>query len=107
MFHEQLSDSKKDPAEAAEWEGQVALVHTTLEFLLTQRCFKATTIRLFKAVVFEQESPAAAAQAFNTSVGNVYEAKRAVLVKLKAMLRALDQGLGLEEAFTNIDQFLT
>ena len=97
-FREQLPDSGKDPAQAAEWQGQLALVHTTLEFLLEQKCFQATTINLFKAVTFEQKDPAEVANAFNTSVGNVYEAKRAVLAKLKSMLRALDNGLDLEQA---------
>ena len=99
-FGEQLPDSGKNPAQAAEWQGQLALVHTTLEFLLEQKCFQATTISLFKAVTFEQKDPAEVANAFNTSVGNVYEAKRAVLAKLKSMLRALDNGLDLEQALT-------
>jgi RNA polymerase sigma factor (sigma-70 family) len=99
-LREQLPDSGKSPAQAAEWQGQVALVHTTLELLLEQKCFQATTINLFKAVTFEQRDPAEVADAFNTSVGNVYEAKRTVLAKLKSTLRALDDGLDLEQALT-------
>jgi RNA polymerase sigma factor (sigma-70 family) len=99
-FGEQLPDSGKNPAQAAELQGQLALVHTALEFLLEQKCFQATTISLFKAVTFEQKDPAEVANAFNTSVGNVYEAKRAVLAKLKSMLHALDKGLDLEQALT-------
>jgi RNA polymerase sigma factor (sigma-70 family) len=94
----QLPDSRQDPAQAAEWQGQLALVHTTLDFLLGKRCFKATTIGLFKAVTLEQIDPSEVAKIFNTSVGNVYEAKRTVLAKLRSMLRALDDGLDLEQA---------
>jgi RNA polymerase sigma factor (sigma-70 family) len=97
-FRERVPDLGKHPAEAAEWQGQLALVHTTLEYLLEQRCFQARTINLFKAVTFEHGNPAEVAKAFDTSVGNVYEAKRAVLAKLKRMLCALDNGFDLEEA---------
>src|ERR1700676_4847824 len=98
MVTAQLQDPGKDPAQAAEWQGQLALVHTVLDFLLKQNCFRPKTISLFQAVTFEQKSAAEAARSFHTSIGNVYEAKRAVLAKLKSMLRAIDNGLDLEQA---------
>lgn len=97
-WQDQLPDPGNDPAQAAEWQGQLALVHTALDFLLKQNCFQPKTISLFKTVIFEQKSAAEVAKTFNTSVGNVYEAKRAVLAKLKSMLRALDNGRDLQQA---------
>jgi RNA polymerase sigma factor (sigma-70 family) len=98
-FHDRLADPGKTPAESAELRGQIALIHITLEFLLKRNCFQPKTVNLFRAVMFEQQEPAQVAKAYSTSVGNVYEAKRAILAKLKVMLRALDEGLDLEQAF--------
>lgn len=98
---EQLSDGFGSPADAAERHGQMALVLLTLDFLIERKCFQARTVGLFKAVTIEQKDPKQVAQDFKTSVGNVYEAKRAVLAKLRSMLQALEKGLDLERALSS------
>lgn len=97
-LEEQLPDRSDSPADAAERQGQMALVLTVLDFLIEKRCFQPKTIGLFRAVVFEQTDPQEVARTFETSVGNVYEAKRAVLARLRSMLQALDRGLDLHQA---------
>lgn len=94
----QISADAATPAETAEWQGQITLVALTLDFLLDRRSFHPKTVAIFKAVTIEAADPKEVAQRFHTSVGNVYEAKRAVLAKVRKMLKALDAGLGLEEA---------
>jgi RNA polymerase sigma factor (sigma-70 family) len=94
----QLADSAESPADAAERQGQMALVIIALDFLVEGKRFQAKTVELFKAVALEQADPRDVAKAFRTSVGNVYEARRAVTTKLRSMLRALDQGFDLEQA---------
>ncbi len=89
-----------NPAELAERHGRMALLATTMEFLISRRCFQPRTVAIFKAVTLEAAKPAEVARRFNTSVGNVYEAKRAVLAKLRRTLQALERGLELEEAMT-------
>ena len=96
---EQLADQSGTPADAAERESQLALVLVTLEFLIERKCFQEKTVKIFEAVAIEQKAPQEVAHLFNTSTGNVYEAKRAVLAKLKSMLLALDEGLDLEQAW--------
>ena len=86
------------PADAAERHGQIALIHIALNFLIERKCFQPKTVELFKAVTLEQREAKEIAKTFKTSVGNVYEAKRAVLVRLRSMLVALDRGLDLEQA---------
>ncbi|HEX3816914.1 MAG TPA: sigma-70 family RNA polymerase sigma factor [Chthoniobacterales bacterium] len=93
-----ISADAATPAEMAEWQGQIALVALTLDFLIDRRLFRPKTVAIFKAVTIEAAEPKEAAQRFHTSVGNVYEAKRAVLAKLRRMLNGLDAGLDLEEA---------
>lgn len=93
-----LADAAQNPADAAERQGQMALALVVLQFLIDRKFFHAKTVGLFRAVTFEQEDPREAAAAFNTTVGNVYEAKRVVLAKLRSMLRALDEGFDLDQA---------
>jgi hypothetical protein len=76
----------------------MALVIVALDFLIERKRFQARTVELFKAVTIEQTDPKIVAATFKTSVGNVYEAKRAVMEKLRSMLQALDAGLDLEQA---------
>lgn len=97
-FAEQLADPAESPADAAERQGQMALVSIALDFLVEQKRFQSKTVELFKAVTLEQADPKDVAKAFRTSVGNVYEARRAVTAKLRSMLRALDKGFDLEQA---------
>ncbi len=89
------------PADAAERHGQMALVLTALDFLIERKCFQPRTIELFKAATIEQKDTKEIADAFRTSTGNVYQAKHAVLTKLRAMLEALEKGLDLEEALVS------
>ena len=63
-----------------------------------KRHFQARTVELFKASTIEQKPAAEVAAAFQTSVGNVYQAKHSVLAKLRSVLEALDEGLDLDEA---------
>jgi RNA polymerase sigma factor (sigma-70 family) len=94
----QLPDSAENPAEAAERQGQIMLVHTVLGFLIQKKFFHPKTVTIFKAVTFEHLDPQEVASRFDTTVGNVYEAKRTVLAKVRAVLHALDQGADLEGA---------
>lgn len=93
-----LSDS---PADAAERHGQMALLLTILDFLIERKSFRPMTVELFKAATIEQKDPKTIAADFQTSVGNVYQAKHAVLLKLRSMLDALDRGLDLEQALAS------
>lgn len=77
----------------------MALVSVALDFLVSRKRFKAKTVDIFRAVTFEQTDPKEVAKTFHTSVGNVYEARHAVMAKLRSMLRAFDRGLDLEQAF--------
>ena len=95
---ERLADASGTPADAAERQSQLALIFVALDFLIERKCFQEKTIGLFKAVTIEQKAPNEVAITFNTSVGNVYEAKRAVLAKLKSVLWALEEGMDLEQA---------
>jgi RNA polymerase sigma factor (sigma-70 family) len=97
-FADQLAGTFENPADAAERQGQMALVVVTLDFLVERKRFQSRTVELFRAVTIGQMDPKEAANVFETSVGNVYEAKRAVMAKLRTMLQALDAGLDLEQA---------
>ena len=66
-------------------QGQLSLIFIALDFLIERKCFQAKTVELFKAVTIDQRDPREVALAFHTSAGNVYEAKRTVLAKLKSM----------------------
>lgn len=94
----QIAAATATPAEMAERQGQIALIAITLDFLVEQRSFQPKTVAIFKAVTLEAAEPEEVARRFQTSVGNVYEAKRAVLSKLRKMLQALDAGCDLEQA---------
>lgn len=94
----ELVDARDDPADLAERAGELALVFRALDLLIEKNCFRPRTVGLFKAVTIEQRDPQEVADEFETSVGNVYEAKRAVLARLRRMLQALDRGADLEEA---------
>ncbi len=98
---ELLSDNSETPADAAERHGQMALVLTALDFLIERKCFQPRTIELFKAATIEKRDAKETAEAFQTSTGNVYQAKHAVLTKLRAMLEALEKGADLEEALVS------
>ncbi len=98
---ELLPHNSETPADAAERAGQMALVLTALDFLIERKCFQPRTIELFKAVTIEQKDPKEIARVFQTSTGNVYQAKHAVLTKLRAMLEALEKGADLEEALVS------
>ena len=95
---EQLPDTSDSPADVAERQGQIALIHIALNFLIERKCFQPKTVELFRAVAIEQREPKDVAKTFATSIGNVYEAKRAVLVRLRSLLAALDNGFDLEQA---------
>ena len=95
---EQLPDQSEGPADAAERQGQMTLVLATLDFLIERKCFQSKTVELFRAVTLDERDPKEVAKAFATSVGNVYEAKRAVLARLRSVLQELDRGLDLEQA---------
>ena len=94
----ELVDGCDDPADLAERAGEMALIFRSLDLLIEKQCFRPRTVSLFKAVTIEQRDPQEVAEEFETSVGNVYEAKRAVLARLRRMLQALDRGADLEEA---------
>jgi hypothetical protein len=74
------------------------LIAATLDFLIDRRCFQPKTVAIFRAVTLESVEPQEVALRFQTSVGNIYEAKRAVLSKLRNMLQALDAGFDMEQA---------
>jgi RNA polymerase sigma factor (sigma-70 family) len=97
---EGLRDEAQNPADAAERKGQLELALVVLRYLKERKFFHAKTVDLFTAVTFDHKDPKDAAAAFGTTVGNVYEAKRAVLAKLRLMLRALDEGFDLDQALT-------
>ncbi len=94
----ELVDGNDDPANLAERAGEMALIFRALDLMIERHCFRPRTVSLFKAVTIEQRDPQKVAEEFETSVGNVYEAKRAVLARLRRMLQALDRGADLEEA---------
>lgn len=96
-----LSDGADTPADTAERHGQMALVLTALDYLIERKCFQPRTIELFKAATIEQKDPSEIAATFQTTTGNVYQAKHAVLSRLRSMLEALDRGLDLEQAFAS------
>jgi RNA polymerase sigma factor (sigma-70 family) len=85
------------PAEAAERAGQIALIANTMELLIRRRCFQPRTVAIFRAVTFEAAAPHEVARRYNTTVGNIYEAKRAVLSKLRQTLQVLERGGDPEE----------
>ncbi|MGH8164125.1 MAG: hypothetical protein ACREP1_07315, partial [Rhodanobacteraceae bacterium] len=93
-----LSDGAATPADLAEKSGQLALVQVALDFLLEKKRFQPTTVELFKAVALEEKDAGEVARKFQTTPGNVYEARRAITAKLRSMLRALEQGLDLEQS---------
>lgn len=92
------ADRTMGPADAAEAQGQLALVGVALDFLLEQQTFAPRTVQMFKALVFEQRNPIDVAKTFATSRGNVDQTKSTVLKKLRPMYDALDKGLDLEAA---------
>jgi RNA polymerase sigma factor (sigma-70 family) len=92
------ADKAMSPADAAQMQGQLALVAVALDFLLEHQAFAPKTVQMFKALVFEQRNPNDVARTFATSRGNVDQAKSAVLRKLRPMYDALDKGLDLEAA---------
>ena len=91
-----------NPADAADMQGQVALIGVALDFLLKHQTFAPKTVQIFKALVFEQRNPIDVAKTFATSRGNVDQAKSAVLKKLRPMYDALDKGLDLEAALHSV-----
>lgn len=99
--HNLLPGNADTPADAAERHGQMALALTALDYLIERNCFQPKTVELFKAVLVEQRDPKEIASAFQTSTGNVYQAKHAVLTRLRLMLEALDRGLDLEQALAS------
>jgi RNA polymerase sigma factor (sigma-70 family) len=88
------------PLGAAELRGQQVLTALALDYLLLKGSFAAKTVEIFKRVVFDDVSPAEVAKVFNTSRGNVDQAKSAILKKLRPMYEGLDRGMDMEEAFT-------
>lgn len=92
------ADNAMSPADAVEMQGQFALLGIALDFLLEREIFAPKTVKMFKALVFEQRSPNDVAKAFATSRGNVDQAKSTVLMKLRPMYDALDKGLDLQAA---------
>ncbi len=96
------ADRAVSPADAAEVQGQLALVGVALDFLLEHQTFAPKTVQMFKALVLEQRNPTDVAKTFATSRGNVDQAKSAVLRKLRPMYDALDKGLDLEAALHSV-----
>jgi RNA polymerase sigma factor (sigma-70 family) len=94
----EAADKAINPADAADMQGQVALVGVALDFLLKHQTFAPKTVQIFKALVFEQRNPIDVAKTFATSRGNVDQCKSTVLKKLRPMYAALDKGLDLEAA---------
>ena len=94
----QLTDRSANPSERAQRAGELALVFRALDLLVEKQSFRPRTVSLFKAVTIEQRDPQEVAHEFKTSVGNVYEAKRTVLARVRRVLQALDRGADLEEA---------
>jgi RNA polymerase sigma factor (sigma-70 family) len=95
------ADTAISPAAAAEMQGQVALVGVAIDLLLEHGIFAGKTAQMFKALIFEQQSPNDVATAFATSRGNVDQAKSAVLKKLRPIYDALDRGLDPGAALQN------
>ena len=54
---EQLPDTSGSPADVAERQGQIALIHIALNFLIERKCFQSKTVELFRAVTLEQREP--------------------------------------------------
>src|SRR5260370_11845154 len=75
------ADKAMSPADAAEVQGQLALVGVALDFLLEHRTFAPKTVQMFKAVVFEQRNPKDVARTFATSRCNFDQAKASALRK--------------------------
>src|SRR5438067_11918143 len=92
----EVRSNSLNPAESAERQGQMALIFVTLSFLVEQKRFHGHTIDVFKAVVLEQRDAFEVAKSFDTIVGNVYEVKLAVLVRLRAMWMELVRGCDIE-----------
>jgi RNA polymerase sigma factor (sigma-70 family) len=99
---ERIADPNPRPDLVAEVHGQQALILTALEFLATQGMFAQKTVDMFKALAFDGKSPADIAKSYNTSRGNVDQAKSAILKKLRPMYEALDQGMDLDQAYTHV-----
>lgn len=97
-LHAHLADRGETPADVAERQGQMMIVMTALDFLIQRKCFQTKTIAIFKAVTFERKEVAEIAAAFQTTPGNVYQAKHTVLTRLHLILEGLDRGLDLDQA---------
>ena len=76
LWGDTIADSAENPAEAAERQGQMALVHIVLDFLIENKYFQPKTVALFRAVTFEHREPQEAAKIFSTSVGQSPRGKR-------------------------------
>ena len=93
-----FAETTPNPFETAERHSQMALVGTALDLLVEHRFFREKTIALFKAIALEQKPAEEVARLHGTSVGNVYQAKHAVLTKLRTALEALERGVDPAEA---------
>ncbi|MBV9010135.1 MAG: sigma-70 family RNA polymerase sigma factor [Verrucomicrobia bacterium] len=98
IFHNLQIDPSQNPMGAAELRGQQVLVATALDYLLLKGSFAPKTVEMFKALVFDEVSPDEVARMFNTSRGNVDQAKSTILKKLRPMYEGLDQGMDMEQA---------
>ncbi len=98
LTESQMTDGSDGPADRAQRAGELALIFRALDLLVEKQSFRPRTVSVFKAVTIEQRNPQEVADEFETSVGNVYEAKRAVLARLRRVLQALDRGADMEEA---------
>jgi RNA polymerase sigma factor (sigma-70 family) len=98
---EPIADPNLRPDSMAAVHGQQVLILTALEFLVARGMFAQKTADIFKALAFDSKSPVEVAKSYNTSRGNVDQAKSAILKKLRPMYEALDQGMDLEQAYTH------
>lgn len=101
-YSEPIADPNLSPDSMAAVRGQQVLILTALEFLVGRRVFGQKTVDIFKELAFYGKSPIDVANRYNTSRGNVDQAKSAVPKKLRPMYDALDQGMDLEQAYTHI-----
>jgi DNA-directed RNA polymerase specialized sigma24 family protein len=101
MDDTELHESVSTPAAASAddaWEEKRALVDDALAVLLRSGAFAAKTLSIFRELM-HGDTPQTLADRHQTSVGNVYQSKSAVLQRLAAVMALVDgQGLTVEQA---------
>jgi DNA-directed RNA polymerase specialized sigma24 family protein len=95
-LHEKIT--VEAPVADAGWDEKRALVEEALAALLRSGAFATKTLAIFRDLM-NGETPQTLAARHETSTGNVYQSKSAVLQRLAAVMALVDaQGLSLEDA---------